>query len=579
MQAYFPILKWIKAYDKSLFKSDLSAGITVGVMLIPQGMAYAMIAGLPAVYGLYAAIFPQIIYVMMGTSRQLAVGPVAMDSLLVATALNTMTIIDAEHYISLAIFLALFMGLIQIFLGVVKFGFLVNFLSKPVINGFTSATAFIIGLSQLNHMLGIELSSRSIVHEIIESLWNKSSDIHLITALITLVSILLIFFFKRISRKIPAALIVVVLATVLTNLLQLNNIGVKIVGFIPQGLPSIKFQSITIQEVYQLIPMAITLALIAFLEAISIAKSLEQKENNETIEPNQELIALGAANLVGSFFQAYPSTGGFSRSTVNHQSGAKTGIASLISALLVGLTLIFFTDLFYHLPKAVLGAIILSAVINLIDVKYPFHLWKTHREEFFVLLFTFSITLLLGIKEGILLGAFVSLSLMVYRSTQPHIAVLGRIKGTTIFRNVLRFPQQIETFQGVLIIRFDGQLFFGNHGYFKKQITERIENHKETIKFLIVDAGPIIYIDATALGTLHNWVEDLKQKNIKLLWVKAIGPIRDIFYKNDMVKIIGKKNFFSSLETAINYIDGERISKIEKKISNQSNNKDQVNES
>ena len=391
-------------------------------------------------------------------------------------------------------------------------------------------------------MLGIELPSGSIVHEIIESLWNKSSDIHPFTALITLVSIVLIFFFKRISRKIPAALIVVVLATVLTSLLQWNNMGVKIVGFIPQGLPSIKFQSITIQEVYQLMPMAITLALIAFLEAISIAKSLEQKENNETVEPNQELIALGTANLVGSFFQAYPSTGGFSRSA-NQQSGAKTGIASLISALLVGLTLIFFNDLFYHLPKAVLGAIILSAVINLIDLKYPFHLWKTHREEFLFWLFTFSVTLFLGIKEGILLGAFVSLSLMVYRSTQPHIAVLGRIKGTTLFRNVLRFPKQIETFQGVLMIHFDGQLFFGNHGYFKKQITERIENHKETIKYLIIDAGPINYVDATALGTLHHWIEDLKQKNIKLLWVKTIGPIRDIFYKNDMVKIIGKKIF------------------------------------
>lgn len=571
MQQYFPVLEWIKTYNKSLFKTDFSAGVTVGIMLIPQGMAYAMIAGLPPVYGLYAAIFPQIVYALMGTSRQLAVGPVAMDSLLVATALHTMTIVDAEHYISLAIFLALFMGLIQILLGFLKFGFLVNFLSKPVINGFTSAAAIIIGLSQLNHMLGIELPSSNILHEIIQSLWDKSTDIHRFTTLITLVSILMMFFLKRISRKIPAALIVVILATVLTSLLQWNKVGVKIVGFIPQGLPSVKLQSITVQEVYQLTPMAITLALIAFLEAISIAKSAEQKENNETVAPNQELIALGTANLVGSFFQAYPTTGGFSRTAVNHQSGAKTGIASLISALLVALTLLFFTELFYHLPKAVLGAIILSAVINLIDFKYPFHLWKTHREEFFVLLFTFTITLFLGIKEGILLGAFVSLSLMVYRSSQPHIAVLGRIKGTSLFRNVIRFPEQVETFNGVLMIRFDGQLFFGNHSYFKKQINNRIENHKDPIKYLIVDAGPINYVDATALGTLHLWIQDLKQKNIKVMWVKTIGPLRDIFYRNGMVKIIGEKYFFSSLETAINCINGEEISKMEKKISNQRN--------
>jgi sulfate permease, SulP family len=571
MQPYFPVLGWIKTYNKSLFKTDLTAGITLGVMLIPQGMAYAMIAGLPPVYGLYAALFPQIIYALMGTSRQLSVGPVAMDSLLVATALHTMTIIDAQHYISLAIFLALFMGLIQIFLGIIKFGFLVNFLSKPVISGFTSAAAIIIGLSQLNHVLGVELPSSNMIHEIIQSLWDKSSDIHPFTALITLGSILLIFLFKKISKKIPATLIVVILTTILTALLQWNEMGLKIVGFIPKGLPSIKLQTITVQEIYQLTPMAITLALIAFLEAISIAKSVDQKNNEDLVKPNQELIALGTANLVGSFFQAYPTTGGFSRTAVNHQSGAKTGVASLISALLVSMTLVFFTDLFYHLPKAVLGAIILSAVINLIDFKYPFHLWKTHREEFFVLLFTFTITLFLGVEEGILLGALVSLSLMVYRSAQPHIAVLGRIKGTSLFRNVLRFPQQVETFQGVLIIRFDGQLFFGNHSYFKKQINDRIESHKDRIKYLIVDAGPINYVDATASGTLQDWIQDLKQKNIKVMWVKTIGPLRDIFYRNGMIKIIGEKNFFPSLETVISYIEGEEVPKIEKKISNQSN--------
>ena len=571
MQSYFPILEWIKTYNKSFFKKDFIAGITVGVMLIPQGMAYAMIAGLPPVYGLYAALLPQIIYALMGTSRQLAVGPVAMDSLLVASALNTMAIIDADHYISLAIFLALFVGLIQISLGLLKFGFLVNFLSKPVINGFTSAAAMIIGLSQLNHMLGIELPSSSFLHQIIQSLWEKSQEIDPFTLLITLGSILLIFGFKKISSEIPAALIVVILATILTASLQWDNSGIKIVGFIPQGLPSIQLQSISIREIYQLFPMAITLALIAFLEAISVAKGIEQKENKDRVMPNQELIALGTANLIGSFFQSYPTTGGFSRTAVNHQTGAKTGIASLISALLVGMTLIFFTELFYHIPKAVLGAIILMAVINLIDLKYPLHLWKTHREEFFVLLFTFTVTLFLGIKEGILLGAFMSLSLMVYRSTQPHIAVLGRIKGTSIFRNVLRFPEQVETFQGVMIIRFDGQLFFANHNYFKKQINDRIEKQKDHIKYLVVDAGPINYVDATALGTLHLWIKELKQKNTKVMWVKTIGPLRDIFYRNGMIKIIGEKNFFSSLETAIKFIDGEEVSQIEKKISKQSN--------
>ena len=571
MQRYFPILEWIQGYNKSLFKSDFTAGVTVGIMLIPQGMAYAMIAGLPPVYGLYAAIFPQLVYALMGSSQQLAVGPVAMDSLLVATALNTMAIVNSDHYISLAIFLALFMGLIQIFLGLLKFGFLVNFLSKPVISGFTSAAAIIIGLSQLNHILGISLTSHNLIHQILAALWATLGNIHPFTALITMASVLLIFSLKRLSRKIPAPLLVVIIATSLTASFQWNDLGVKIVGFIPRGLPSVQIQEVTAQEVYQLLPMALTLALIAFLEAISVAKAIELKENKETLDPNQELIALGSANVLGSFFQAYSSTGGFSRTAVNHQSGAKTGMASLISALLVGLTLIFFTDLFYHLPKAVLGAIILSAVINLIDVKYPYQLWKTHRQEFFVLLFTFSLTLFLGVKEGILLGTLVSLTLMLYRSSQPHIAVLGRIKGTRLFRNVLRFPDQVETFPGVLIVRFDGQLFFGNHSYFKKQIAEKIENEKQKIKFLVIDAGPINYVDSTASATLHHWIQELNQKEIQVMWVKTIGPIRDIFRRDGMDKIIGKRNFFSSLDTAIGFINGEDISSIEKKVSNQSN--------
>lgn len=571
MQRYFPFLEWIKNYDSDLFKGDLSAGITVAVMLIPQGMAYAMIAGLPPVYGLYAAIFPQMVYAFMGSSRHLAVGPVAMDSLLVATALNTIAVVDANHYISLAIFLALFMGLIQVFLGFLKFGFLVNFLSKPVISGFTSAAAVVIGMTQLKHVIGIDLPSHHLIQKIFHSLWQSNEEIHLFTLLITLGSIALIFAIKYLSHRIPAALIVVVASTLLTAQLSWNEKGLNIVGPIPEGLPSIQLQSISLEEVYQLLPMALTLALIAFLEAISVAKAIEIKEKKETINPNQELIALGTANILGSLFQSYPTTGGFSRTAVNHQSGAKTGIASLISATLVALTLMFFTDWFYHLPKAVLGAIILTAVINLIDLKYPYKLWKTHREEFFVLLFTFAVTLVMGIKEGILLGTLVALSLMIYRSSQPHIAVLGRIKGTSRFRNVLRFSEEIETFPGVLIIRFDGQLFFGNHTYFKKQIAKRLEEEKNKIQFLVIDAGPIHYIDASAYNTLENWVQDLQQKNIKVLWVKAIGPIRDIFYRDGLVKIVDKRNFFSNLDTAIKHIQGEEIPKIEKRISNQNN--------
>ena len=571
MRSYFPILEWIQEYNKTLFKGDLSAGITVAVMLIPQGMAYAMIAGLPPVYGLYAAIFPQLIYAIMGSSRQLAVGPVAMDSLLVATTLNTMAIVDAQHYISLAIFLAFFMGVIQVFLGLIKFGFLVNFLSKPVINGFTSAAAIIIGLSQLNHMLGVEISQGNVLQALMQSIWEVRTEIHLLTLMITLGSVFLIFGIKRFSKKIPVALVVVILTTLLTSQLNWNEMGVSIVGTIPSGLPAFNFQWIAVEDIYPLFPMALTLSLIAFLEAISIAKAIEVKENKETVDPNQELIALGAANVFGSFFQSYPTTGGFSRTAVNHESGAQTGVAAIISAAVVGLTLVFFSSWFYYLPKPVLGAIILTAVINLVDFKYPYQLWSSHREELFILLFTFLVTLFVGIMEGILLGTLASLSLMVYRSSQPHIAILGRIKGTKHYRNIHRFTEEVETFPGVLILRFDGQLFFGNHSYFKKQIVDLLGGETKKIRYLVIDASPINYIDASASNTLNHWIQNLNKEGITVLWVNVIGPIRDLFFKNGMLKKIGKKNLFYSLDSAVKYIGGEKTPKIEKRISDQNN--------
>ena len=571
MRSYFPILEWIQEYNKTLFKGDLSAGITVAVMLIPQGMAYAMIAGLPPVYGLYAAIFPQLIYAIMGRSRQLAVGPVAMDSLLVATTLNTMAIVDAQHYISLAIFLAFFMGVIQVFLGLIKFGFLVNFLSKSVINGFTSAAAIIIGLSQLNHMLGVEISQGNVLQALMQSIWEVRTEIHLLTLMITLGSIFLIFGIKRFSKKIPVALVVVILTTLLTSQLNWNEMGVSIVGTIPSRLPTFNFQWIAIEEIYLLFPMALTLSLIAFLEAISIAKAIEVKENKETVDPNQELIALGAANVFGSFFQSYPTTGGFSRTAVNHESGAQTGVAAIISAAVVGLTLVFFSSWFYYLPKPVLRAIILTAVINLVDLKYPYQLWSSHREEFFILLFTFLVTLFMGIMEGILLGTLASLSLMVYRSSQPHIAISGRIKGTKHYRNFHRFTEEVETFPGVLILRFDGQLFFGNHSYFKKQIVDLLSREAKKIRCLVIDASPINYIDASASNTLNHWIQNLNKEGITVLWVNVIGPIRDLFFKNGMLKRIGKKNLFYSLDSAVKYIVGEKTPKIEKRISDQNN--------
>ena len=364
----------------------------------------------------------------------------------------------------------------------------------------------------------------------------------------------------------------VFLTTFIAAQFNWESLGVNIVKEVPEGLPTFILPKASLSQVYALFPLALTLALIAFMEAISVAKAIEEKEKTNHLNPNQELIALGSANIIGGLFQAYPSTGGFSRTAVNHDAGAKTGVAALFSAAIVGLTLLFFTSFFYHLPTAVLGAIILVAVGKLIDLSYPKKLWKNNRSEFYILLFTFFITLFVGIKEGILLGVFAALLYMVYQNTRPHIAVLGRIKNTHYFKNIDRFSKDVTTFPNVLILRFDGQLFFGNQRYFKQQISRLIKNQTEPVKHLVLAAAPINYIDASAIEMLSLLSDELKENTTNLYWTGLSGPIRDQFYSVGLLGDYTRVFAYSSLEAALNAIEGKAPSEIEKSIATQRNN-------
>ena len=571
-ESYFPIVSWIKSYSKEELKSDFAAGLTVGVMLIPQGMAYAMIAGLPPVYGLYAALFPQVVYAFMGTSRQLAVGPVAMDSLIVATGLGALSLSGPQEYLALALFLAFFVGIIQLLMGFLKLGVFVHFLSRPVISGFTSAAAIIIGLSQLNHLLGVSIPRSNKIHELFIYLIELIPQAHGLTVLVSVLGVCFIFVLRRYFPKLPAALILVVLATVTVAQFKEVETGLILLENVPGGLPSMIVPSAEWGQIYALIPLALTLALIAFMEAISVAKAIEEKEKTNSLNANQELIALGAANVVGSIFQAYPTTGGLSRTAVNYDAGAKSGISALFSALVVGLTLLFFTSFFYFLPTAILGAIIVVAIVKLIDFNYPRELWKNNRKEFFILLFTFLVTLFIGIKEGILLGVFVALLYMVYQNTQPHIAVLGRIKDTHYFKNISRFSEDVITYPNVLILRFDGQLFFGNQTYFRETVSAHIKKQKPLVKHLVIASAGINSIDASAQQMLSLFMEELHQKQINIYWTGLIGPLRDQFYKAGFLDQFDGLFVFSSLEAAINAIQGTAPTAIEKTIASQRNN-------
>lgn len=539
----FPILSWLPNYKKGFLLGDLSAGLTVGVMLIPQSMAYAMIAGLPPVYGLYAALMPQLMYALMGTSPQLNVGPVAMDSLLVAAGLGALSISGVDAYIAMALLLALFVGCIQLALGVLKMGFLVNFLSTPVISGFTSAAALIIGCSQLSHLFGIETGRDSKLHNILMAVFSELQHINLYAFGVGAAAIVLLMVMRKVSKRIPAALVVVVVSIIAVMVLKLQTKGVEIVAEIPKGLPDFTLPEFDFASLKELFPIAITLALIAFMEAMSVAKVMESKHGNE-LRANQELIALGMANIVGAFFKSYPTTGSFTRTAINDLSGAKTGLANLVSAVLVGFTLLFLTPLFYYLPNAVLAAIIIVAVFGLVDIRYPQQLFKRRKDEFALLITTFLLTLFVGIIEGILFGTLLALLLMVYRTSKPHVAVLGRIKGTSYFRNINRFKEAIEPNSSVLVFRFDAQLYFGNKDYFKSELLAAIAAQKTAPETIIIKSDPINYIDSSAVFMLEKLITDLQQQGIAVLFSEVIGPTRDIIKNSKLIDLIGHENFF-----------------------------------
>ena len=535
-------------------------------------MAYALIAGLPPIYGLYAALSPQVIYAILGTSRQLAVGPVAMDSLLVAAGLGTLSILEPENYIQSAILLALLVGIIQFLLGLLKMGFLVSFLSKPLISGFTSGAAIIIGLSQIKHILGVSLMQSDKIQLFAISIVKSQMAIHYPTLVIGAVSIFFLLILKKWNPKVPSALVVVVLSSLLVYFGKLNQEGVAVVGFIPSGLPSFNIPNFEFDTIKNLIPISLTLAIIGYMESISISKTIAEKHKYYQLDANQELIALGTSNIFGSLFHSYPTTGGFSRTAVNDQSGAKTGVASLVCALVVAIILSFFTHWIFYLPKAVLGAIIIVAVIQLIDIKYAIRLYNSRKDEFAVLLLTFILTLFVGITQGILFGIILSLLLLVYRVSKPHYAFLGRIRNTNYFQNIERFPDEVTVREDLVILKFDAQLFFGNIEFFKKLVFEAVEKNSKKIKGFIINARSINYIDSTAAEELVLIIKKLQKKDIRVMVVGAIDPSRDIIINSKLIDILKKQNLFVTSGDATDSFDGvSKKTALQKKLSRQYN--------
>ena len=553
-----PLLEWLPNYNTSLFKGDLVAGITVGIILIPQGIAYALIAGLPPIYGLYCALVPQVMYAVFGSSRQVAIGPVAMDSLIVATGVSTLALAGSESYISIAILLALMVGTIQFILGIFSLGFIVNFLSKPVITGFTSAVALIIGLNQFRNLFGVDFFQSDQIQYIIIDIWEQFSTYNAHTTIIGLLSVITIIIFRKINKKIPNALIVVILGILTMKFFGSSFNDVSIVKEIPSGLPFFGVPEFEIDQIKELLPIALTLVMVGFLETISIGKSLEAKQDEYRIRPNQELIALGLSNIAGSFFKAYPSTSSFSRSAINQESGAKTGMAALISVVMVVITLLFLTPLFYFLPKTVLAAIIIVAVFNLINFKEASYLWQANKLDFWLMMSTFLATLLLGIEYGIVVGVGLSLIILIYRTSKPYVTELGKVPNSNFYRNKNRFEEVIIE-DDILIFRFDAQLFYANASYFRDNLDEMAAKKGSALKLIVLDAESINRVDSTGVEMLKERIRFYQKKDVKFYFAGVKGPVRDDLFKCGILDIIDINHFFMRANQAVKfYKTGDR---------------------
>lgn len=539
---------WLQDYDRRALTGDLTAGLTVGVMLIPQAMAYALLAGVPPVYGLYASLVPLGVYALLGTSRQLAVGVVAIDSLIVIAAVAPLAETGSQAFVTAAVLLAAMTGLIQLGLGLARFGFLVALLSRPVIAGFASAAAITIGLSQLPGLLGAPFAGLPTIWRLIAGAGELASGAHLISAVIGVGAVVLLLVFRRLRPGFPAALVAVVLSILTVWTLRLDIEGVRIVGVIPQGLPRPEIPAASWPLAKSLMPTAFALALIQFTTLVSLGKTFARKHNYR-IDANRELLSVGAMNFLGSLFQTIPVSGSFSRTAVADSAGARSPLANVFAMAVIGLTLLFLTPAFYYLPIPVFSAIIMVAAFGMVDWKEIRELLRTKRIDGWIALATFGATLFVGILQGVLAGIAASITAIMFRITRPDIVELGHLEGTSLYRDLER-RADTHRVAGVYILRFDASFSFANADYIRDHILNHLEGAPDT-QALILDATSINDLDMTAAEVLTDLLRSLGERGIRLAIAGVKGRVADVMGSGGIAQDVGSENFYLSVHHAV----------------------------
>lgn len=556
LERYLPILGWLKRYDQNALTNDMVAAVIVTIMLIPQSLAYALLAGLPPEVGLYASILPLVAYAIFGTSRTLSVGPVAVVSLMTATAIGNLALQGTLEYLSAAIALAFISGVMLILMGVLRLGMLANFLSHPVISGFITASGILIAASQLKHILGVDASGDNLV-EILLSLTQHIDQTQWRTLTIGLSATAFLFWVRKslkpllinsglnsriadlLAKAGPVA--AVALTTLVTWGFNLDQIGVRVIGQVPTGLPDFTLPSFDLDLWQQLFISALLISVVGFVESVSVAQTLAAKRR-QRISPDQELIGLGTANIASSISGGFPVTGGFSRSVVNFDAGAETPAAGAFTAVGIALATLTLTPLLFFLPNATLAATIIVAVLSLVDLGALKRTWNYSRSDFFAMLATIVLTLTIGVETGIMAGVSLSILLFLHRASKPHSAVVGRVPGTEHFRNTERFDVEID--KCVVTLRIDESLFFANARYLEDRVYDLILGNPEITDFILM-CPAVNLIDASALESLEAINQRLDDSGVRFHLSEVKGPVMDRLKKTHFLEELTGQVFLS----------------------------------
>ena len=556
MRRYLPILDWGSKYNMDTFTNDGIAALIVTIMLIPQSLAYALLAGLPAEMGLYASILPLVAYAIFGTSRALAVGPVAVVSLMTASVVGNMALQGTAEYAAAAITLAFLSGLILLAMGLFRLGFFANFLSHPVIAGFITASGILIAASQVKHLLGISAGGHTLP-ERIGGIIENIGDVNVITLVIGVAATAFLFWVRKglkpfliakgftprmadIAAKAgPVAAVVV--TTLVSALFQLQNHGVKIVGDVPRGLPPLTLPAFSGEVWAQLFGAAILISIIGFVESVSVAQTLAAKKR-QRIVPDQELIGLGASNVAAAISGGYPVTGGFARSVVNFDAGAETPAAGAFTAIGIAFAALFLTPLLYFLPVATLAATIIVAVLSLVDFSILKTTWGYSKGDFAAVLATILLTLGFGVETGVSAGVMLSVGLHLYKTSRPHVAEVGLVPGTEHFRNIKR--HEVLTTPELVTIRVDESLYFANARFLEDYILDRIAEDCD-VKHVVLMCPAVNEIDSSALESLEEINKRLQDGGIKLHLSEVKGPVMDRLQKSHLLHDLTGQVFLS----------------------------------